>query len=659
MSDLLVIDPSALCRELLGRTLEAQGFDAAWAGPEEAHEVLRQTKPVLLILEPGPAGSEGWRLLATLHRARQQGDNLQIVILSEASDKSDVMRAAELGVRGYMLKKQFSMPELLTRVRRHVAPSRAPIRQPTGIGAIPAKTLPSLAPVAPNPATPAAAAASVGVTGASGATNTTIAPTTSGAAMPTPGGHASASSGVPLAPPAAPSPSATADQDRAAILEVAHQEKMPLLAREQSLGRLEQAPLKTLPGVVAELVAVVSSPRGSMGDVAQLLRRDPVLTARVLRVANSAAFASERARIATVEDAVKNIGVSSVRNLVLNVGVFDAFAVSASDGMRVMRVWQHCLGVAMLMEKLAPQDQSVPPGSAYLVGLCHDLAEIVLRQHFAAEYELVTSLVSRTGRPLRQAEAVVFGLPYGEMVQQLLTRLRLPPLITLPIEEFFERGDRKTASGAGSLLGRALRATNVYAHGLMLAPGLDEPVTPLTRAECRNTFGEAGLAAVDDELLRGEAMSTANVLGGLSGHQMQQSCEPLLPMQPLRACYIRHPDFGEMDPLASLLRLAVREVQLLPNAGAARPESLEGAGALIMAGPRSGGADALAREIDQVRRLLAGRPIPVLYLGGNGADTPPADLPTLVIRRLPITIGAIGAFLASAAAAADAGRMAA
>ena len=81
----------------------------------------------------------------------------------------------------------------------------------------------------------------------------------------------------------------------------------------------------------------------------------------------------------------------------------------------------------------------------------------------------------------------------------------------MPIEEFFDRGDRIAARGAGSLLSRTLRAVNVYAHGLLLASGTDEPITPLTVAECTNTFGPSPLAAPDDDALRSDALATASL----------------------------------------------------------------------------------------------------------------------------------------------------
>jgi hypothetical protein len=405
--------------------------------------------------------------------------------------------------------------------------------------------------------------------------------------------------------------------------------------------------------VVAELIMQVSSPRGTIADIAGILRRDPVLAARVLRIANSAAFSSTRGRIATVEEAVKNIGVEGVRNLVINVGLFDAFAADAPGGLHVTRVWQHCLGVAMLMEKLAPADESVPPGSAYLVGLCHDLAGIILRQHFPAEYEAVRLLVDRGACRSRLALAVTFGLPYAELVSQLLCHLRLPPVITVPIEEFFDRGDRKGAVGAGSLLSRTLRAMNVYAHGLLLASGTDEPITPITQAECANTFGDASPALPDDDALRGEALATAAVLAHRTEAQTQQMCEPLIPKHPLRICYCRHAEYSRLDPLSSFLRQAAREVELSSELSAIDPLALEGTQALIVTGPRTHAAGVFDQDMTSIRRLIGGKPIQALYLTGSSAAIP-VDR-QIAVQRLPATIESLDAFLAQAAAAAKVG----
>lgn len=624
MPEVLVVDASEICRELLGRLLEAQGYRAAWVDPADAAASVRQSPPSLIVLDPGPMGSNGWLLLAELRRPGRKENQVEIVIVTEQSGKDDVLRAARLGVRDYMLKKRFSFAELLTRVRRHVVPSRAKDSNNAQGGAL--TTQPRRAPAQPSPK---------------------------------PLGEPPASP-ADLVNPIRPAPaSAGATGDFQAIVATAMEMGVVLLTRQKTLARLESVPVKTLPGVVAELISLVNSPRGSVCDVAQILRRDPVLTARVLRVANSANFATQRSRISTVQDAVKNIGIGGVQNLVANVGVFDAFALAANQGVRVTRVWQHCLAAAMLMEKLAPQDPSAPPGSGYLVGLCHDLADIALRHHFAPEYESIASLATRCGCTFRASLAVVFGMPYSELVSQLLAKLRLPPLITVPIEEFFARGDRRSAAGAGSVLGRTLRAINIYAHGLLLAPGTDEPITPLTRLECQNTFGDMVLTTADEEMLHSEVLSTASILVGLNPAQTQEMCEALVPQQSIRVCYARHADYARLDPLETFLRRAAREVELLPLDQLVNAGSLDEAQALVVAGPRADTGDVLERNLARIRQQLARCAFPVCYLAGAGTAQP-ADLDDgIIVRQLPITIERLGGFLTRAAELSSARRLAA
>jgi hypothetical protein len=285
------------------------------------------------------------------------------------------------------------------------------------------------------------------------------------------------------------------------------------------------------------------------------------------------------------------------------------------------------------------------PGSAYLVGLCHDLADIVLRQQFASEYKDVAALVQHTGYSARHAEAVVFGIPYGQLVSHLLARLHLPPVITLPIEECFERARVMNGSGTGSLLGRSLRALNLYAHGLLLAADADEVVAPLTSDECEKTFcANTLLAPAEDQQIRCEAMATASVLAGLNAAQTQEVCQQLVPQAPVRVCYSCHGEYSKLDPVCALLRLAAKEVVASPLK-ALKPESLDGMDALIYAGSRTAGGEEYQKDLARLSALSAGRPMRVLYLSGfRPADEKPS-MDNILVHPLPIRIADLGAFL--------------
>src|SRR5258708_32075867 len=98
MRQILVVDSSPLCRELVARTLEAEGFSVVCAPTcRDATRVLSSSKPDLLLLEPTTDG-EGMRLLEMLRQSTRLRP-MPVIILTDLLDKGLVVRAAQLGVR--------------------------------------------------------------------------------------------------------------------------------------------------------------------------------------------------------------------------------------------------------------------------------------------------------------------------------------------------------------------------------------------------------------------------------------------------------------------------------------------------------------------------------------------------------------------------------
>lgn len=587
-SRILVADPSAFCREILKTALEGRGFSISACTPQELREALPCVNPELLLLEPGAMDGPGLSILEAL-RKDARWNVLPVIILTEVADKASVIKAATLGVRDFILKPRFTTAELLTRIRKYVASAK-----------------PESAPTSSD----------------------------------------DSAADAPKASKPVYNPSSTPQQDAQIVEEAAREASIALLNKTQMLQRLQKVQIRTLPGSVAELISLAGSRRGTLADVAQILKRDPVLLTRVLRVSNSAAFSSERSRIMNIEDAVKNIGLRGVQNLVMGVGVFEAFDNdNPAQAQSIVRCWQHCLGVAILMEKMVPEGDEAPAGAPYIVGLCHDLTDIILRQHFAPEYANVMTLAQQTGVPQRQVEGVIYGLPYNELVTLLLSRVGLPPLITAPIQEFFERAVYKQAVGTGSVMGRALRIANVYAHGLMLAPSAGEPVVPLGRMECKTTFGDA-LPIIDDLEVRSQAMATVAELLGASSSSARKMIEPFVPTGSHRLCYVRNEDCTDLDPLLSLLRLTCKQVDFRSTLPSQTRELGEVDG-LVIAARRGGDPKDTQQELSRLEKVLEPTGVPALYLCGVGPEKLENVPRGITVERLPTTIQRVGAFLES------------
>src|SRR5256885_9077145 len=111
MSQVLLIDPSALCQELVSLALRSNGFAIETCVPTAALETIEAIKPRLLIYEPG--GMEGLHLLRQLQSTPRHKET-SVIILTDAATRELVLETAKLGVRDFMLKSRFSQAELLT-----------------------------------------------------------------------------------------------------------------------------------------------------------------------------------------------------------------------------------------------------------------------------------------------------------------------------------------------------------------------------------------------------------------------------------------------------------------------------------------------------------------------------------------------------------------
>jgi hypothetical protein len=114
-------------------------------------------------------------------------------------------------------------------------------------------------------------------------------------------------------------------------------------------------------------------------DIASKLAADPVLSAKTLRLANSAYFHVSSRSISTVDDALRMLGFVMVRNLVVGCGMTGAF--KAVPGMDLPQFWRYSLNTACAARWLA-QASGHNADLAFTVGLMHGLGQLMM--HVAA-----------------------------------------------------------------------------------------------------------------------------------------------------------------------------------------------------------------------------------------------------------------------------------
>jgi putative nucleotidyltransferase with HDIG domain len=156
------------------------------------------------------------------------------------------------------------------------------------------------------------------------------------------------------------------------------------------LGKLQDIP--TLPMVAMRVTELINDPSSSSADIAKLLKKDQVLTAKILRLANSSYYAIPGG-CSDVQRALAFLGFNTLAQLVLGLSVFSVFTDTETENFSMLEFWRHALGAAVCSEILAKRVGGVRPEEAFTCGLLHDIGKLVLHE---IDKDRLTSIMKET-----------------------------------------------------------------------------------------------------------------------------------------------------------------------------------------------------------------------------------------------------------------------
>ncbi len=143
--------------------------------------------------------------------------------------------------------------------------------------------------------------------------------------------------------------------------------------------------LKTLPHVAIRVGQLIGSENATMHDFEEVIKLDPVLVTRLLRLVNSPYFGMSN-EVDSIAKAVVFVGMKHLRNLVAVEALRDMFRDKAEDsGFSRRALWLHCATVAILCEMIAKRIFGIPGEDYFLAGIIHDIGLIAEDQVAAVE----------------------------------------------------------------------------------------------------------------------------------------------------------------------------------------------------------------------------------------------------------------------------------
>ncbi len=176
------------------------------------------------------------------------------------------------------------------------------------------------------------------------------------------------------------------------------------------------------------MIDVCNNEDTPLDELSQITARDPSLTSKVLRLANSA-YAGFMEPVTSLEKAVIYLGAATIKNLAISASVLQVFSRTRSDGVfDLPHFWWHSFLCASLARRISKQMKMGDPEEAFIAGLLHDIGKLIFWQYFPEEYGKILSEVGTD--PIRLiARETDLGATHAELGAWLIRRWQLDPFL--------------------------------------------------------------------------------------------------------------------------------------------------------------------------------------------------------------------------------------
>jgi HD-like signal output (HDOD) protein len=185
--------------------------------------------------------------------------------------------------------------------------------------------------------------------------------------------------------------------------------------------------LPSVPEIYSELIEELQNPDADNEDMARIVLKDGGMTARILKLANSAFFGFGQ-EISDISQAIIYLGTETIKSLILFSNAFSEHEQLKFPGFAVESLWQHSLEAACASKRIAihEDEERKVTEEAYVAGLLHDVGKLMLAANLPAQYQEAIAVARREKVPLSVVERKMFGADHADIGGYLLGLWGLP-----------------------------------------------------------------------------------------------------------------------------------------------------------------------------------------------------------------------------------------
>ncbi|MCK5125494.1 MAG: HDOD domain-containing protein [candidate division Zixibacteria bacterium] len=182
--------------------------------------------------------------------------------------------------------------------------------------------------------------------------------------------------------------------------------------------------LLSLPQSLSQVLSMVGTDDYSMEDLSNIIMKDPGLTTRILKMANSS-FYGHSSEISTLHQAVMMLGAMQVKCLALSASIFQPKLLEARYGIDIKGMFLHFIGVALGCQLLSSVVECESQEELFIAGLLHDIGQIFFIHHFPEDYKKVIENRYKYNSDV-DAEMEILGIDHATIGRMLAEKWGFP-----------------------------------------------------------------------------------------------------------------------------------------------------------------------------------------------------------------------------------------
>lgn len=203
-----------------------------------------------------------------------------------------------------------------------------------------------------------------------------------------------------------------------------------MITLNELIETVNRSEIASIRSTLTKIIEIIHNPDSSMVELKEAIEVDPPLTAKVLRLANSAYYGN-RGKIGTILEAIIHVGFDTIKELALNQKVLELFKRERNiNGYSRRSLWIHSVGVAICNKLIARREFCQIGDDMYTAGILHDIGIIVEDQFLTDALLKAIQMANEKKRSLLEAEVEILGYHHEDIGARLAESWEFPPTLS-------------------------------------------------------------------------------------------------------------------------------------------------------------------------------------------------------------------------------------